>query len=96
MCSKNGKRLSKSEAEYLAKIVNETDALGFLAVISQEGVSFRNYDTVTFYRGVPYFSNDVPIMTFKTESVGIGVGRTEWGAPENRHAIKIGLGDRIN
>lgn len=58
LCRKNGKRLSKSEAEYLAKIVNETNALGFRAAITQGGVSFRNYDTVTFYRGVPYFSND--------------------------------------
>jgi len=95
LCRQKGKKLTKEESEYLAKIVNETQALGFLAAITQCGITFHNYKQVTFYRGVPYFSDSVKHMTFEIKSTGIGFGKREWGAPEDKHVLKLVLGERL-
>lgn len=51
---------------------------------------YRDYDCVCFHKG--YSSTT---MTFEINGIGIGYGRTEWGAPTGRPVFIIKLGDRV-
>lgn len=51
---------------------------------------YRDYDCVCFHKG--YTSTT---MTFKINGIGIGYGRSEWGAPKNKKIFIISLGERI-
>lgn len=51
----------------------------------------QKYDKVRFRRG--YTNNS---MTFLIESIELGYGNPEWGAPENEYVFIINLGERIN
>ena len=95
ICRKKGKRLTKEECSTLCDII-KTNPLSFLAAIIKEGVTFHNYRMITFYRGVPYFSDNAKHMTWSIESTGIGIGDTNWGAPKYEHVIKLKLGGRIS
>ncbi|WP_071146137.1 hypothetical protein [Bacteroides ihuae] len=95
ICRKNDKHLTKEEKTTLFNILHETGALGFVAAIISCGITFYNHKTVTFYRGVPYFSDKAKHMTWSIESMGIGIGNIDWGAPQNKHVIKLTLGKRI-
>lgn len=94
ICRKQGKRLAKKEITTLCNLI-KTNPLGFLTAIIQGGITIHNHKTVTFYRGVPYFSNDVKHMTWNIESTGIGIGNESWGAPKE-HVFKLTLGGRIS
>lgn len=50
-----------------------------------------DYDHVTFHKG--YTSTT---MTFDIESIEIGRGNPEWGAPEDKDVFIIKLGNRQN
>lgn len=49
------------------------------------------YDKVRFRRGYTKKS-----MTFEIESMRLGYGKPEWGAPEDEYVFIIKLGQRIN
>ena len=52
---------------------------------------FKEYKYVCFSYG--YTKRK---MVFEIDSILLGVGRVEWGAPENRAVFKIKLGRRIS
>lgn len=47
-------------------------------------VFFKNYDRICFHKG--YTSTT---MTFKVKDIGIGKGKTEWGAPKDKEVFII-------
>ena len=49
------------------------------------------YDKVRFRRGYTKKS-----MTFEIDTIGFGVGKPEWGAPEGEYVFIINLGKRID
>ena len=59
-------------------------------LVCPSGVVLK-YDQVRFRRGYTKKS-----MTFAIESIRLGYGNPEWGAPENEYVFIIKLGDRIN
>jgi len=94
ICRKQGKRLIKSEITALCDLI-KTNPLALLAVIIKGGIIIHTHKTVTFYRGVPYFSDDVKHMTWNIESTGIGIGDESCGAPKE-HVFIFTLGERIS
>ena len=52
---------------------------------------YKDYEQVCFHKG--YTST---VMTFKIDSICIGKGNPEWGAPINRPVFIIKLGDRVS
>lgn len=53
-------------------------------------VLYVDYDRVCFHRG--YTSTT---MTFVVESIDVGQGKPEWGAPADRDVFIIKLGERL-
>lgn len=95
ICRKKEKRLTKEECSTLCDMI-KTNPLGFLSAIIEGNITFHNYRMITFYRGVPYFSDSAKHMTWSIESTGVGIGNIDWGAPKYEHVIKMKLGERIS
>lgn len=80
----NGKRLRRDEAlEYALR----EDMLKFPTL--NEALKFKKYDAVKFSYGYTHRT-----MTFEIESITIGKGNPEWGAPDKEVFI-IKLGRRV-
>lgn len=59
-------------------------------LIMQKDISFENFENVCFHLGY----TNVTIM-FKILSISINVGKSEWGAENNKEYFVIKLGERI-
>jgi|WetSurMetagenome_2_1015567.scaffolds.fasta_scaffold50147_2 hypothetical protein len=51
----------------------------------------RGYDAVRFRYGYTKKT-----MTFKIESIFMGMGKTEWGAPADKQVFIISFGEKLN
>ena len=52
----------------------------------------KGFTHVCFYLG---YSKNRPSMTFKLDSISMGKGNPEWGAPKDKEVFIIKLGDRV-
>lgn len=80
----NGKRLKRDEA---LKYAFREDMLKFPTV--NEALKFKKYETVKLSYGYTHRT-----MIFEIESITIGKGNPEWGAP-NKEVFVIKLGRRV-
>ena len=55
-------------------------------------IQFREFDAIEFYRGAPYFGQELPRMLVESRGISIGFGRPELGAPEDRRVFILKLG----
>lgn len=55
-------------------------------------IEFKEYDAIEFYRGAPYFGQELPRMLVERRGVFAGYGRPELGAPEDRMVFVNKLG----
>lgn len=58
-------------------------------------IQFREFDAIEFYRGAPYFGQELPRMLVECRGISTGFGRPELGAPENRRVFILKLGRLI-
>lgn len=74
-----------SLSDCIGMLENETEH----AMKSMNAV-YKDYNHVCFHKG--YTST---VMTFKIDSICIGKGKPEWGAPTDRYVFIIKLGERL-
>lgn len=58
-------------------------------------IQFREFDAIEFYRGAPYFGQELPRMLVECRGISTGFGRPELGAPETRRVFILKLGRLI-
>ena len=58
-------------------------------------IYFREFDAVEFYRGAPYFGQELPRMLIECQNISAGFGRPEHGAPSDRRVYILKLGQVI-
>ena len=92
---KDGDEFRRARKEDFANFIqissdpNTEFAVQLSSQIRKGNIRFRNYDVVRFRRGYTSTSID-----FKIESIELGTGKEEWGAPAESVFI-IRLGEKI-
>lgn len=58
-------------------------------------IYFREFDVIEFYRGAPYFGQELPRMLIECQNISTGFGRPEHGAPSDCRVYILKLGHII-
>ena len=58
-------------------------------------IYFREFDAIEFYRGAPYFGQELPRMLIECQNISTGFGRPEHGAPSDCRVYILKLGHII-
>lgn len=58
-------------------------------------ICFKDFDAIEFYRGAPYFGEDLPRIVKRLDEILVGFGRPELGAPTDKRVFILKLGETI-